>query len=648
MIDITNPFAGSIEFNWPGKHCELHFSEGKWHVTPYDKRRIKRALIYDSQIGEDEDVLGYSIKGDIISSLESLHSFVPSSVQFVYFDAPRLSVFQTVSESGYSTSTWLSLIQQAATKSIPCLSRKGFFALHTDEEMAHYGRIVLEEIFGKKNYVGTFAWQKQYAPQNDNAVPTDVLDYITVFSKSPVEELPRIGLLVTPKDLKDDGDFRGCYIDGHKGARSGSEATKFKINTSPYHWDIIESNLPKGRYCFDKILGSLWFESVDTIGDFFVKVRATDKNGKSAEDIVNFSIREKASIDDDYQLPKRIWWLMKNDNDIVKGGPLRIAELPTEQVTGIKGQEFSLVLKAEGGEPITMRSDSPGAGRYWEFGLRTLIEGIARAKVSFGSSGVALPSIKKYFDREDAKKIQAVMNFLPWYDFGHTQDATQHSKSLKSAKITEGEINMTAKPQKLLAHLISLLSPAKDDVVLAIGDSNCVFSSVAIKLQKCFIHITGNSEEQLAIWEHTGSKRLKGVLDGLDTDEIEGNDSLTIAQYKKGHVDVLRLSDSYLVHNQKNGDIEPFFDEFEDVDAFYAGLTGAYKKIPQYSAYCGIDNRIVVVVPEDESLDNVLLDSYRRTFNTHKLIVVYESLDETIPSMRNVILKRAPFDLMTL
>ena len=646
MNETTNPFAGAIEFNWPGKDCELKFTNGKWHLTPYDKKRIKRALLFDSQISEGEECLGYCIKGDMISALDSLHSFVPSEVQFIYLDAPRLSVFQSVSESGYSTSTWLSLVQQAAIKSISCLSRQGFFALHTDEEMAHYGRMVLEEIFGKSHYVGTFAWQKQYAPQNDNTVPTDVLDYITVFSKSSVDELPRIGLLVTPNDLKDDGDFRGCYIDGHKGARSGSEATKFKVNTSPYHWEIIDSNLPEGRYYFDKILGSLWFESVNTTGNFYIKVKASDKNGNTTEKTINFSVREQTSIDDIYQVPNRIWWLLKNDNDIVKGGNLSISDLPQEQLEGIKGQEFSLVFKAEGGEPYSMRSDSPGSGRYWEFGLRTLIEGIARAKASFGGTGVALPSIKKYFDRNDAKKIQAVMNFLPWYDFGHTQDATQHCKSLKSAHITEGDINMTAKPQKLLAHLISLLAPSKNDIVLALGDSNCVFSSVAIKLQKCFIHITGSSEEQLLTWELTGSKRIEGVLRGKDAEDIEGSDALPDAKIKSGRVDVLKVSESSLVHNQKDGSIEPFFEDGEDIGDFFAGLSGAYKRIEGEDAYTGIDKRTVVVVPEDEALDNVLLDNYRRKYNSGKLFVIYESREENLSSIKNVQLKRAPFDLL--
>lgn len=646
MSDISDLLSGTIEFNWPGKQCEISFINGNWELKPNNNQTIKRALLFDSRIGESQNILGYCIKGDTITSLNSLHSFLSNSIKFIYFDAPRLTVFQGISKSGYSTATWLSLIRQTAIKSIKCLSRKGFFALHTDEEMSHYGRIVLEEIFGKNNYVGTFAWQKQYAPQNDNTVPTDVIDYITVFSKSPIEELTKIGLLVTPNKLKDDGDFRGCYTEGHKGARSGSEVSKFKINTSPYHWAILDSNLPKGRYYFDKILGSLWFESVESTGDFFVTIQATDKNGNIAEKRIDFSVRDQLNIDDNYEIPDRIWWLLKNDNDIVKGGNLQISDLPTEQLVGIKGQEFSLVFKAQGGEPFTMRSDSPGTGRYWEFGVWTLIEGIARAKASFGPNGTALPSIKKYYNRDDAKKIQAVMNFLPWYDYGHTQDATQHSKALKKAKLTDGDLNMTAKPQKLLSHLIALLAPDEKDIVMSIGENNCVFSSVAMKIHKKFVHIIGASDDDLYTWDHSGSKRIKAVLNGLDTNEIEGNDSIGNNLVNDGCIDVLRLSDSYLVCDLKTGEIIPSFEESESIEAFYAGLSGAYYHIEVSNAFKGMDDRIVIVLPEDESLDNVFIEKYKSKLTSNKLIFIYESNNENLKFSKNVFLKRAPFELI--
>ena len=43
---------------------------------------------------------------------------------------------------------------------------------------------------------------------------------------------------------------------GHKGARSGSDATKFKINVPPYRWQIVRKDLPECEYfVFDPITG---------------------------------------------------------------------------------------------------------------------------------------------------------------------------------------------------------------------------------------------------------------------------------------------------------------------------------------------------------------------------------------------------------
>lgn len=278
--------------------------------------------------------------------------------------------------------------------------------------------------------------------------------------------------------------------------------------------------------------------------------------------------------------------------------------------------------------------------------MRTLIEGIARAKASFGSSGSALPSIKKYFDRTNAKKRQAVMNFLPWYDFGDTQDATQHCKSLKSAGLTEGNINMMAKPQKLIYHLISLLAPNAKDRVLSIGDTNAVFASVAMKLGKKFVHLIGCSSEELITWNQSASKRLVVTFNGLDTPDIEGNDSLPEAKPHKGHIDILCISESYLQNNTKSGDIEPFFAESEEIEDFYAGLAGAYRTSCNENVYIGIDGRTVIVVPFEEPLDSLLLDKLSKEYKADNLIVVYETNEGDLKPAKNVKIRRAPFELI--
>ena len=82
------------------------------------------------------------------------------------------------------------------------------------------------------------------------------------------------------------------------------------------------------------------------------------------------------------------------------------------------------------------------------------------------------------------------MNWLPWQDFGKSEDASRHVKKLISAGLTSGEMNMTAKPQKLLAYLITLFAPAEPDLIISLGDMNAVMPSVAMKMNRRFIHIS--------------------------------------------------------------------------------------------------------------------------------------------------------------
>ena len=133
MGTTDSVLSGMIELNWPGKQSELKFHDGKWHLLPFENSDEKHALLFEERFGNGDKRCGYAIKADIMSALKTLRPYASNSVQLIYFDAPRLNVFQSETQAGYSTSTWLSLIQQSAKCSIPSLKRDGFFALHTDE-----------------------------------------------------------------------------------------------------------------------------------------------------------------------------------------------------------------------------------------------------------------------------------------------------------------------------------------------------------------------------------------------------------------------------------------------------------------------------------------------------------------------------------
>lgn len=642
---------GQIEFNWPGKELQIHHNGKKWVFADNLVKQI-HSLVYDSTIGEEGDCKGYAIKGDFITALECLASYTPSSLQMVYFDSPRLSVLQDESLNGFSDSTWLSIVHKAACLATKILKYTGYFVLHTDEDMSHYARMVLDEVFGRNHHITTFAWQKKYSPQNDPGKknPTDAYDCIIVYSKAQVDEINKIGIIEEinieeNSKIIDDGDWRGVYTANHKGAKSGNETTKFKVNAPPYHWEIVESKLPEGRYCFDRFLGVLWFESIKSVGNYWVKVKATDSVGNEAEGTINFESREPHNYSEDFELPEKIWWLMKNDNAIISSGQLKV--LTDEVPEAIKGCQYSLVFKAVGGTPFKMKDkDSPGEGRYWEFAQKTLVHAIAKASALFGKRGISLPARKKFFKRDDNKRLKPITNWLPWLEFGKTENATKHINELASAGITKAVGPFTAKPQKLLHYLISLLAPDNNDIVLSIGDSNAAFASVAIKSQHKFIHITGGSTSDLKAWEDVGLYRLAATLENKDSGSIEADDEIGF-DYKvsDGYIDVLCISKNALKKIIKTGSLIPIFAKDECIEDYYAGLVGGYRKDRRTNVFQGFNGETIIVLDSDDTLDSTYVSQVGATYQGMVRIIA-ERCEEFKIIPENVTILHAPYDLI--
>ena len=636
-----------IELVWPGKNQNIVYKGSSWKFVEKTEDSIKRALLFSERI-ENGQNKGYVIKGDYISSLEALNAYASSQVKTVYFDAPRLSAFENESVGGYVVSTWLSIVREVAANAHRLLKNNGFFILQTDEEMSHYGRQVLDEVFGRTHHVTTFAWQKKYAPQNDKTKnnPTDVFDYIIVYSKCSIEDLPKIGILQEPDNIIDDGDWRGCYTAGHKGAKSGSEATKFHVNAPPYRWEIIDSKLPKGRYWFDNITGVLWFESVEEVGDFWLDIKVSDSKNLTTEKRVCFSVREPNSFNEHFEIPKRIWWLDKNDNDIKPDGEISIISTGIEEA--ILGEPYSLILKAEGGKPFTMQNSAPGTNRYWEFAFSTLVEAIATTTASFGKKGSSLPSRKTFYDRANAKKRSAVMNWLPWQDYGKSEDATRHVKSLNNAGITVGEMVFTAKPQKLIYHLLTLFAPDEKDMVVSLGDLNGAVSSVAMKFNRRFIHITGSSNKDLEMWNNTASRRIIAVINGKDSGEIEKDDEFPIEyNVSKGSVDVLKVSNRELKWNKKTGALI-ISETGESIKDFYAGLAGGYSDGNKPGHYYGLNGKHIIVLESEDILDTSMMSYYSSKYFDEKIVLISErtEIDKNMRIPNNISIIHAPFDFI--
>jgi len=557
-----------------------------------------------------------------------------------YMDAPRIKFFET-RLSGAKNSVWMSVLRQAALSTRPLLDLNGVFVAHVDDASYHYARMVLEEVFGPGNYVCTFVWQKKYGPQNDLDVPTSAQDYLIVFANDR-SSLPLIGLPKFDDDLKDDDDPRGPWRAGHKGAKSGSEATNFVTNVPPYRWELTDGDLPPGIWRVSPMSGAIWGTPTEP-GEYTFTVRAEDKDGNTAER--EYTIRV-AAPDDDWgpRSPEEpeISWLQGEIDD---EGELRIEteELPDARVN----IEYTAMVEAVGGGPRQGKKQ-PGSGRYWEFSIDTLRDAIARDAAYFGVYGTAIPSVKKH--QEDPYRTVRIITWWPYEKAGKSEDASKHLKKL-SQKGYVDRVERIAKPERLMKRLIFLFAREEGDRVLSINDSTGSLAATAAKMQRRFLHLIGRSDEDRSLWKECAHPRLRAVFEGEDEFGITGDEDV---QWEGGSdVDELRVGRPVIR-------ARPSRDDYRiDTTAYSIDGRRFREALCSIAGFRHIESDEIDGIAPDGSACKIVLDDCLTEMQLghlatevapkyEKLVVLYECSDlhDEDWSAPDISLLRVPYDLV--
>lgn len=106
----------------------------------------------------DEQTDGVLIKSDNFQALNTLMPKYRESIDLIYIDPP----FNTGSDFAYKDrfqdSTWLTLMENRLNLSRELLSDKGSFYLHLDYNADYMGRFLLNDGFGKENFVNEIVW----------------------------------------------------------------------------------------------------------------------------------------------------------------------------------------------------------------------------------------------------------------------------------------------------------------------------------------------------------------------------------------------------------------------------------------------------------------------------------------------------------
>jgi adenine-specific DNA-methyltransferase len=123
------------------------------------------------------------IRGDNLLGLKALESTHSNRVRCVFIDPPYNTGYAFAQyNDGVEHSIWLSLIRDRLSIIHSLLTSDGSIWVSIDDHEMPYLRIILDEIFGRQNFVASVVWQKRIGPDS-RAVLGAAHDYIVVYAK---------------------------------------------------------------------------------------------------------------------------------------------------------------------------------------------------------------------------------------------------------------------------------------------------------------------------------------------------------------------------------------------------------------------------------------------------------------------------------
>jgi adenine-specific DNA-methyltransferase len=101
------------------------------------------------------------LKGNNLLTLHTLKTQFRGQVKLIYIDPP----FNTERDSftyndNFMHSTWLTFMKNRLSVAYELLSNDGNMMVHVDNNESHYLKILLDEIFGRENFINEIIWHK--------------------------------------------------------------------------------------------------------------------------------------------------------------------------------------------------------------------------------------------------------------------------------------------------------------------------------------------------------------------------------------------------------------------------------------------------------------------------------------------------------
>ncbi len=227
----------------------------------------------------DADSENLLIQGDNLDALKALLPYYAGRVKCIAIDPPynTRSAFQHYDDN-LEHSTWLSLMYPRLELLRDLLAEDGSIWVCIDDNEAHYLKVIMDEVFGRKNFVANVVWQKRTSPDaRIHLGPAH--DNILVYSPCPDRlKLNKLKLTQTREATfkNADNDARGVWSSTDFTAQGWRPNQMYKITTPA---GVVYE--PPGGRCWANVEGE--FEKLQADGRIWF-----GKQGKSRPRVKNF------------------------------------------------------------------------------------------------------------------------------------------------------------------------------------------------------------------------------------------------------------------------------------------------------------------------------------------------------------------------
>lgn len=194
-----------------------------WPCKDIEVKPEPRVLIEDPEKSYGEvDTENMLIHADNLLALKALEEKFAGEIKCIYIDPPYNTgnAFEYY-DDGLEHTIWLNLMYSRITLLYKLLANEGVIFINVDEVEHAYLKVMLDEIFGRSNFVGDIIWKKRKGGGNDSRFIALDHDYIIVYAKNATKETHKVKWRVSQSEE---------YLKRYK---------EIDENGERYYWDTL-------------------------------------------------------------------------------------------------------------------------------------------------------------------------------------------------------------------------------------------------------------------------------------------------------------------------------------------------------------------------------------------------------------------------